>query len=190
RGAKEVSRGMERPTRESSNRTERPARERETAVPPQRSERFNVAPRREVSDEKPRRHAVRSEAGMVTYRIDVGREHGVLPKNIVGAVANEAGIDSSDIGHIKLYDDYSTIDLPADLSKELTQQLKNVWVCNRKLNLTLFGEERASGPSFPKKRLGLPDKTRAPVKEEKKKFRLRDKKNIGKPKRKPAEPLA
>ena len=79
---------------------------------------------------------------MVTYRIEVGREHGVQPKNIVGAIANEAGIDSAFIGHIKIHDEYSTVDLPEGMPSEVFNQLKKVWVSNRQLNISLVGAER------------------------------------------------
>jgi ATP-dependent RNA helicase DeaD len=79
---------------------------------------------------------------MVTYRIEVGRDHGVQPKNIVGAIANEAGIDSAFIGHIKIHDEYSTVDLPEGMPSEVFNQLKKIWVSNRQLNISLVGAER------------------------------------------------
>jgi ATP-dependent RNA helicase DeaD len=77
--------------------------------------------------------------GSVRYRIEVGRDHGVQPKNIVGAIANEAGLDSRDIGHIKLYDSFSTVELPEGMPKELFQHLQKVWVCGRQLQMSLDG---------------------------------------------------
>ncbi len=74
--------------------------------------------------------------GMQSYRIEVGRDHDVQVKNIVGAIANEAGIDSRDIGHIKLYDRYSFIDLPSGIPDNIFQRMKNVHVCGRKLNIS------------------------------------------------------
>ena len=47
-----------------------------------------------------------------TYRIEVGHAHGVLPGNIVGAIANEAGIEGKHIGHIDIREDHSYVDLP------------------------------------------------------------------------------
>ena len=61
---------------------------------------------------------------MARYRIAVGREQGVLPKNIVGAIANEADMDSRYIGRIDLYDNYSTVDLPAGMPPELLAHLR------------------------------------------------------------------
>lgn len=91
------------------------------------------------------------EAGMVRYRIEVGRAHGVQPKHIVGAIANEAGIDSKNIGQIKLFDDFSTIDLPEGMSKEVLKHLHKVWVCGQQLQMSVasgaeMGEERVSRP--------------------------------------------
>ena len=74
---------------------------------------------------------------MVRYRIEVGKEHGVQPKNIVGAIANEAGLDNKYIGHIVLHDTYSTIELPKGMPKDIFKDLKNVWVCNQKLQISL-----------------------------------------------------
>ncbi len=89
-------------------------------------------------DNKPPRRNKRSgpAEGMQSYRIEVGRDHDVQVKNIVGAIANEAGIDSRDIGHIKLHDSYSLVDLPSGIPNNTFQQLKNVHVCGRKLNIS------------------------------------------------------
>jgi ATP-dependent RNA helicase DeaD len=74
---------------------------------------------------------------MLRYRLEVGREHGVMPKHIVGAIANEAGLDSRQIGRIELYDEYSTVELPEEMPDDVFRHLQNVWVCNRKFNLRL-----------------------------------------------------
>lgn len=88
-----------------------------------------------------------SEVPMETFRIDVGRDHGVETKNIVGAIANEANIESRYIGRIKLHDTYTTVDLPQGLPKELLQHLKKVRVCGRQLNLSRLDEKpRESRP--------------------------------------------
>ncbi len=81
----------------------------------------------------------RAEAGMVRYRIEVGREQGVQPKNIVGAIANEAGIESRYIGQITLYDSYSTVDLPETMPAEVFKHLQQVWVCGQQLQLSIAG---------------------------------------------------
>ena len=80
---------------------------------------------------------------MVTYRMEVGKNHGVMPKDIVGAIANEAGIESKNIGRIKLDDDYSTVDLPEGMPKEIFQHLKNkVRVCQQPMKLSVLGQNK------------------------------------------------
>ncbi len=74
------------------------------------------------------------QIAMRRYRLAVGREHGVKPSQIVGAIANEADIESQYIGDIQILDDFSTIDLPAGMPPEVVQILKNTWICNRKIN--------------------------------------------------------
>jgi ATP-dependent RNA helicase DeaD len=80
------------------------------------------------------------DAGMATFRIEVGHVHGVKPGNIVGAVANEAGIDSKHIGRIEIYDDYSTLDLPDSLPDALLKQLQTVWVAGQQLRISRDSE--------------------------------------------------
>jgi len=84
------------------------------------------------------RRAARDEAGaedsdMETFRVAVGHSHGVKPGNLVGAIANEADIESRHIGRIDIRDDYSLIDLPAGMPKELMAHLKKVWVAGQRL---------------------------------------------------------
>lgn len=70
------------------------------------------------------------------YRVDVGRRHGVKPGNIVGAIANESGINSQQITGLQIHEYHSTVKLPKNLSKDKMQLLTKAWVCGRRLNLT------------------------------------------------------
>ena len=81
------------------------------------------------------------ESGMETYRIEVGYDHDVQPKNIVGAIANEAGLDSRNIGRIDIHEDYSFVDLPEGMPKEVYRDLRKTWVAGQKLNITRVKEE-------------------------------------------------
>jgi ATP-dependent RNA helicase DeaD len=87
-------------------------------------------PRRE---ERPARSAPSGD--MVRYRIDVGRDHGVQVKDIVGAIANEAGIESRFIGRIALYDESSTVELPGGMPGEASNALKRTRVRGVPINL-------------------------------------------------------
>jgi ATP-dependent RNA helicase DeaD len=101
----------------------------------ERSERprFEDRGERPRFEDKPRRAAPAGD--MVRYRIDVGRDHGVQVKDIVGAIANEAGIESRFIGRIGLYDESSTVELPAGMPKEAENALKRTRVRGVPINL-------------------------------------------------------
>ncbi len=87
-------------------------------------------------------------SGSVRYRIAVGHEHGVQPGNIVGAIANEAGIDSVHIGRINIFDTHSTVELPEGMPTEIYEQLQKTWVCGQKLAIRVdsAGDEPEAGP--------------------------------------------
>jgi ATP-dependent RNA helicase DeaD len=70
----------------------------------------------------------------------VGYDDEVKPGNIVGAIANEADIESEYIGHIEIYDDFSTVDLPDGMPRETFQDLKKVWVSGKRLNICRLDE--------------------------------------------------
>jgi ATP-dependent RNA helicase DeaD len=72
---------------------------------------------------------------METFRIEVGHAHGVQPGNIVGAIANEADLDSRYIGRIDIRDDHSLVDLPEGMPKELLEHLKRVYVSGQPLRM-------------------------------------------------------
>lgn len=88
----------------------------------------------------PRRDAP-PDKGMERFRIEVGHNHEVMPGNIVGAIANEAGIDSQHIGRITIFDDHSTVDLPSDMPTEIFNELKKVWVSGQILKISRPGKE-------------------------------------------------
>ena len=97
--------------------------------------------------QRPRKDAP-PEKGMQRFRIEVGHIHKVMPGNIVGAIANEANIDAQNIGRINIFDDHSTIDLPADMPEDIYAGLKKVWVAGQTLNICREGE----APKAPSKR--------------------------------------
>ena len=108
---------------------------------PERSDRSDRPDRnrkkdRDEGSSRRRKSTQQSDENTQTYRIDVGHDDGVSPGNIVGAIANEGDIESRYIGEIKIYDDHSTVALPAGMPKSLQNTLKNTWVCQKQLNLT------------------------------------------------------
>lgn len=98
--------------------------------------------KREGGNERPRapRRDGPPESGLDRYRIEVGHIHKVMPGNIVGAIANETGIDSKDIGRISIFDSHSTVDLPKNMPADVFQTLKKVWVGGQALRISRFDE--------------------------------------------------
>jgi ATP-dependent RNA helicase DeaD len=97
---------------------------------------------------KPRQRT--SDGGLMPYRIDVGRNHGASPKEIVGAIANEGGIEGKYIGQIHIFDDYSTVELPADLPGEVVATLKRTRVKQKPLGLRPLAADETP-PTPPRK---------------------------------------
>ena len=91
------------------------------------------------------------EGGAERYRIEVGHVHGVKPGNIVGAIANEAGLDGEHIGQIEIEAEFSLVDLPAGMPQDVFMDLKKVRVCGQPMNISRQGESGA-----PRKRKGKP----------------------------------
>ncbi|MCX2978635.1 DEAD/DEAH box helicase [Candidatus Marimicrobium litorale] len=94
---------------------------------------------RNTPTQKPKKSRGKSDApeiGMERFRLEVGETHGVKPANIVGAIANEAEIDSEYIGRIEILEDYSIVDLPEGMPKSLFKHLKSVWVSGQKLQIS------------------------------------------------------
>lgn len=103
-----------------------------------------------------------ADADLIRYRIEVGRNDAVKPGDIVGAIANEAGIDGGNIGHIKLHDEYSTVDLPKGMPKEIFEQLKKVRICNKTIFISEQGPiEQTASPKKRKPKTGGDKKPKA-----------------------------
>ena len=91
---------------------------------------------------------------METFRVEVGHMHGVKPGNIVGAIANEAGLDGKHIGRVIIRDDHSFVDLPEDMPKDVFRNLQKARVGGQKLQISRalkadverLSRERSEGP--------------------------------------------
>jgi len=131
--------------------------------------------RGERQRDRPRRPP---EEDMERFRLEVGAEHGVKPGNIVGAIANEAGLDGRYIGHIEINADFSLIDLPVGMPRDVLSDLKKVWVCGQPLRISRLDEPPArkgrkpqpkKAPAKKRKPKASPKKKRATPKAKKRK---------------------
>lgn len=203
---------------ERAERGDRPMRDRRDRGPREIRETRDSRPPRDAGFKREKVLGA-TETGKERYRVEVGQDHGVKPGNLVGAIANEAGMDAQNIGRIELFDTFSVIDLPEGLPKDLFKHLKGVWVCGQKLGLSRFEgnlEETASTGNSDRGDRGAPREARtgdrpafkgkrsagkpftpgskppfsAAAKAKKPKVRHADMKNKGKPKRKFSSPAA
>ena len=113
---------------------------------------------RKAGERAPRKESP-PEKGLLRYRLEVGHTHGVKPGNIVGAIANEAGIDSQYMGRINIYDDYSLIDLPEGMPRAIFNDLKKTRVVGQPLRISLA--DKNSKPGKPAGRTGTAAKGRS-----------------------------
>jgi ATP-dependent RNA helicase DeaD len=153
---------LEPPAKREREREREHTRERDTQPKhakdgdgrrPAREPRHRDAVQREFTPSQQRPHA--TEAGKRTYRIEVGHEHGVKPGNIIGAIANEAGLESQFIGRLSIRGDYSLIDLPDGMPAEVFEHLKKVWVNQQTLRISEWdGAEADAGERPPRKHGG------------------------------------
>ncbi|VUD56741.1 ATP-dependent RNA helicase DeaD [Thalassocella blandensis] len=116
---------------------------------------------RERGGRNSRKKSKQNDVGMESYKIDVGKEHDVTPREIVGAIANEAGIEGQYIGQIRIQDSFTIVDLPEGMPKEVFQHLKKIRVKQRPLNIekcqdspnTQYQDDKKPSKAGPKKRV-------------------------------------
>ena len=181
------TRKSEKPRRETDSESRGNPRKRDFSESSDKPNRKEFSEPREKFRARPPREDSPPEKGMERFRIEVGHKHEVMPGNIVGAIANEAGIDAQHIGRITINEDHSTVDLPGDMPDEIFKELKNVWVSGQTLKISRTGGDnkfsKSSRPSFEKS--GRSDKTKKPKKPKRKS--LSKDKSKGKSNAKPTE---
>lgn len=143
----------------------------------------NDRPKRTESSDRPERRPKRdfgsSNIEMETFRIEVGNANGVKAGNIVGAIANETGIEGSHIARIRIEENYSTVELPAGMPKELLNELRKVRVAGQLLNISsVTGGGKSEEKSEGRKTLRFDDN----------KPKDKDKKRMGSTSRRAKEP--
>ncbi|MEE9494841.1 MAG: DEAD/DEAH box helicase [Gammaproteobacteria bacterium] len=158
--------------------------EKESRPPPQKNDSW--------SDDRPRRKRPASkekklqtepialknfpEIEMRRFKLEVGYQDKVKPGNILGAIANEAEIDSCYIGAIDIYDSFSTVDLPSGMPKETLTALKKAWVCGKNLNISELSSDGWQSPVKKHKAKGAPATKSSPKKSPKKRSKVSKKK--------------
>jgi ATP-dependent RNA helicase DeaD len=118
---------------------------------PDRSNAGNAGnPRDRGAARPPRKERGESNVPMDSYRMAVGRAQQVKVSDIVGAIANEAGINSSNIGRIQLFDDFSIVDLPQGMPNDVFQKLKNIRIRGHVMNIGRASASEAAAAAEPR----------------------------------------
>ncbi|MGC9215939.1 DEAD/DEAH box helicase [Acidithiobacillus sp.] len=128
--------------------------------------------RRRAEDERgarPPRGAAAASGGsddvpMRRFRLDVGESHGAQVKNIVGAIANEAGIPSRNIRKVQINAEHTTVELPADIQPSVLQHLQKVWVAGRPLQIAPTDASAPAGRASARPRPAIHEESRVPRK--------------------------
>ena len=105
------------------------------------------------------------DSELATFRIAVGKQHGVEARNIVGAIANEAGILPRNIGRIAIRGDHSYVDLPKGLQADVLTHLASVQVLDRAL--AIRREDNPNPGAGPKRKLKLKNSAKKAKKKKK-----------------------
>jgi ATP-dependent RNA helicase DeaD len=114
---------------------------------PDRSRAADPAPPAAPPVEQARKPRAKSAAGLMeTFRIEVGSVHGIKPGNIVGAIANESGIEGVHIGRVDIREDHSFVDLPEGMPKQIFKDLQKVRVVGRELRISRVSEKPPKPP--------------------------------------------
>jgi len=130
--------------------TGKPERPAETPLPPMSAPGKHAGAR--ATEEASATDAVRpprakpANGRMETFRIEVGSIHGIKPGNVVGAIANEAGIEGVHIGRVDIREEYSFVDLPEGMPRQIFEELQRVRVAGRELRISRAGEKPPKPP--------------------------------------------
>jgi ATP-dependent RNA helicase DeaD len=96
------------------------------------------------------------EVQLVRYQVDIGYKDGLKPGNLVGAIANTAGLDSEFIGQIEIYGDFSTVDLPQGMPGEVLRTLQSTRVLQKPMSLRPYQDSETGTSPEKFKRKGKP----------------------------------
>ena len=134
-----------RPTPIDADQTQQPHNATEHTATDDANKKIVIDKQQHPESRAARRQAAEASAiEMERFRVEVGEEHGVKPENLVGAIANEAGLDSEFIGRIVINKDHSLVELPSGMPKFLLKDLKRVWVCDKKLDISRLSDSNKS----------------------------------------------
>ena len=84
-----------------------------------------------------------AEPGMVRFRISLGKNQQIRPKDIVGAFAGECDIPGSSIGRIDLYNNYSYVDVPLEHANLVAEVMGSKTIRGQELEISIAAPRTA-----------------------------------------------
>ena len=78
-----------------------------------------------------------AEPGMVRFRITLGKNQQIRPKDIVGAFAGECDIPGSAIGRIDLYSNYSFVEVPLEHADHVAEVMGGATIRGKELQISV-----------------------------------------------------
>ncbi|MFI0608571.1 MAG: DEAD/DEAH box helicase [Anaerolineae bacterium] len=85
----------------------------------------------------PKRAGFQTAPGLQRLFIDMGREDGLRPADLVGAIAGEANIPGASIGAIDMYDRFCFVEVPQASAEQVLKALSSAMVRGRKVKATV-----------------------------------------------------
>ncbi len=117
-------------TKNKRDREDRPGRRND------RNDRNDRGPRTDRGDRKGGSFSRGGDdANRTRLYVNSGKSNGVRPKDLVGAIAGEAGVPGSDIGPIDIQDRFSLVSVPSERADEVIDAMRNVAIRGKKVNL-------------------------------------------------------
>jgi ATP-dependent RNA helicase DeaD len=122
----------DRPTpRDRGARRDRFERGERSERPPRRSD--GERGERGERPARPKRGAGRHDTDVTRLYIGLGRKAGIRPGDLVGAIANEAGIDARSIGAIDIADRFSLVEVPGESADAIIDALRGTTIRGKKV---------------------------------------------------------
>ena len=78
-----------------------------------------------------------ADGAMVRLFVDAGRDAGIRPNDIVGAIANEAGVPGRAIGAIDIYDRFAFVEIPAEYERQVLERMAHTTLRHRPARIRL-----------------------------------------------------
>ncbi len=138
------------PTKSETTREARAAARKPEDVPDAHTDSRAQRRRKAATDDEPQ---------MERFWLAVGEQHGAQAGHIVGAIANEAGLEGRYIKQLSIQSDHSTVELPMGMPRDILMHLKKVWVCGQRLGIRSLDKAEKRRPSA-KRPQATPERTK------------------------------